>query len=206
MTEYSRTNTSSPVEHILLCVPFGVLLFSWLVAIVFAKWLVLGVQKRTVEAVGYQFYGWKSMLRIMHGVPRYVVMPFVSGTWVMNLVYKMMGCKVEISPDTIIFGKMFDQDMVTVGKGAIINKYSFMAGHQFNLGALEFGHTVIGSNATIEGGVFMMCSCEAGPGTTISMGSSPFPGQNLKGGTFEGAPCRCVGPPPFLNFPPEPAS
>ena len=98
---------------------------------------------------------------------RYNWMELISPSWVSNIHYKMMGCKIGKNVQ-INTANLNDAFMVEIGDGAVIGGGASINAHLVEKGELVLAPVIIGSNSVIGAHSLITPGCEIGEGSVVA--------------------------------------
>ena len=94
-------------------------------------------------------------------------MSFVRGTWMMNALLRGLGARISVR-DATILGVVADMPLLTVGRGVVIDRHTFVDAHRFDYGQLKFFGTRFEDGCAVQPGSLALGGTWLGAGVVLS--------------------------------------
>jgi non-ribosomal peptide synthetase-like protein len=156
---------------------------------VLAKWVIIG-RYRPCEYPLWSMFVWRDevMNSLQDQLAGAWLLGFALGTPLMSVYLRAMGTKVgrDVWCDTLTITEF---DMVTLGKGCVINRFACIETHLFHDRLYRVGPTTLGPGCSIGPATAVLPDTVIGARTKVGGRSVVLRGESLPAGTsWHGAP------------------
>ena len=103
-------------------------IFGTFTAMIIVKHLTLGRQRETTASSQLESLRWRQMYHFINGPFLERCLPIIRGSYLLNIVFRILGFNLSVLPDTIIMGRSYDHDMITIGKYSVVNRDCYFTG------------------------------------------------------------------------------
>ena len=124
---------------------------------------------------------------MMNNMYRNWILDAVGGTGIEVALYRLLGAKIgkDAYIDSIW---LFEPDLVRVGDGVAVNKFSSVCPHNYNVGCVDFGKCLIGDGCTVGANVSFHGPIRMHDGAELDSFSMALRGADLTPGRWVGYP------------------